>query len=69
MRGEPIRPRTSTARLPAAVEYVTSGDAALVSVTGLVDERFAGFGDVGAMKTVVINVAGLLHDVFGVGSC
>ena len=56
---EPNRPRTSTSRLPAAVEAVTSGETALVNVSGLVDERFLGFGDLGAKKTVVINVAGL----------
>lgn len=31
----------------------------MVSVAGLVDECFLGFGDVGAMKTVVINVSGM----------
>ena len=29
------------------------------SVSGLVDERFLGFGELGAMKTLVINVAGM----------
>jgi eukaryotic-like serine/threonine-protein kinase len=48
-----------TARSSAAVDLVISGDAALVSVSGLVDERFLGFGDIGAAKTVVINVSGM----------
>src|SRR5215470_17611673 len=47
------------ARSSAAVDLVTSGDAALVNVSGLVDERFLGFGDIGAVKTVVINVSGM----------
>src|ERR1041384_6716325 len=46
-------------RPSAVVELVTVGEAALVSVSGLVDERFMGFGDVGASKTVVINVSGM----------
>ncbi|MGH9885620.1 MAG: protein kinase domain-containing protein, partial [bacterium] len=38
---------------------VTVGEAGLVSVSGLVDERFMGFGEIGASKTVVINVSGM----------
>jgi serine/threonine protein kinase len=41
----------------AALEVSSSGDAMIVNVSGLVDERFPGFGDVGAIKTVIINVA------------
>ena len=48
-----------TARSSAAVDLVTAGDAALVSVSGLVDERFLGFGDVGTVKTAIINVSGM----------
>src|SRR5688572_25669492 len=48
-----------TARTKAAVDLVTADDAALVSVSGLVDERFLGFGSVGAVKTLVINVSGM----------
>src|SRR5678816_2515320 len=48
-----------TARATAAVDVVVAGEAALVSVSGLVDERFVGFGEIGASKTVVINVAGM----------
>jgi len=47
----------SAARSKATVEIVAGGDAALVNVTGLVDERFSGFGQMGAVKTLVINVA------------
>ena len=46
-------------RAGAAVNLVTAGDAALVGVSGLVDERFPGFGDLGAAKTVIINVSGM----------
>ncbi len=49
----------SVARSKATVELETKGDASLVSVSGLVDERFLGFGDVGGMKTLVINVSGM----------
>jgi len=48
-----------TARSSAAVDLVTTGDTALVSVSGLVDERFLGFGDIGAVKICVINVSGM----------
>jgi serine/threonine protein kinase len=48
------------ARPKAGVDVSTVGDAALVSVAGLVDEHFAGFGNLGeAAKTVVINVSGM----------
>ncbi|HEY5935924.1 MAG TPA: serine/threonine-protein kinase, partial [Kofleriaceae bacterium] len=40
---------------------MTAGDAALVSVSGLVDERFLGFGDLSQQKTVVINVSGMIR--------
>jgi len=43
-----------------AVVVVPIGDAALVNVTGLVDENFAGFGTFSATtKTAVINVTGM----------
>ena len=51
----------ATARASATVEQVTAGDAALVSVSGLVDERFLGFGDLSQQKTVVINVSGMIR--------
>lgn len=47
-------------RPKATVEVITVGDAALVSVAGLVDEHFGGFGNLGdAVKTAVINVSGM----------
>jgi serine/threonine protein kinase len=51
----------ATTRASATVEQVTAGDAALVSVSGLVDERFLGFGDLSQQKTVVINVSGMIR--------
>src|ERR1044071_7856844 len=54
----PTRPVVPAARA-ASVDLVAAGDASLVSVSGLVDERFLGFGDIGPMKTCVINVSGM----------
>lgn len=39
------------------VETVTVGDAALVNISGSIDERFAGFGELGGFSTVVLDVA------------
>jgi anti-anti-sigma regulatory factor len=39
------------------VETVTVGDAALVTISGSIDERFAGFGDLASYSTVVLDVA------------
>jgi serine/threonine protein kinase len=50
---------TNPPRPKAGVDVIAAGDVALVSVAGLVDENFAGFGSLGTMKTVVINVAGM----------
>ncbi|MBA3818678.1 MAG: serine/threonine protein kinase [Deltaproteobacteria bacterium] len=50
---------SAAARSKASVEVVTVGDAALVNVVGLVDERFLGFGDVSGKKCVIVNVAGI----------
>lgn len=48
------------ARPKASVDVTTVGDAALVSVAGLVDEHFTGFGNLGdGVRTVIINVAGM----------
>ena len=48
------------ARPKAGVDVITSGEVALVSVGGLVDEHFAGFGHFGEnIKSVVINVSGM----------
>ncbi|CAN5687938.1 hypothetical protein BH11MYX1_BH11MYX1_01420 [soil metagenome] len=50
----------TTAKPKSAVVVVPFRDAALVHVSGLVDENFAGFGIFGATtKTVVINVTGM----------
>src|SRR5258705_11296683 len=56
---KPTRPVTPTPRSPATVDLVAVGDAVLVNVAGLVDEHFTGFGDIGAIKTVAINVTGM----------
>ena len=55
------KPTTNLITRPkAGVEIVTVGEAALVSVAGLVDEHFAGFGVIGDLaRTVVINVSGM----------
>ncbi|MBA3395929.1 MAG: serine/threonine protein kinase [Deltaproteobacteria bacterium] len=47
------------ARSKASLEVATVGEASMVSVSGLVDETFRGFGDVGASRTLVINVSGM----------
>src|ERR1041384_7488239 len=54
----PTRPVVPAARA-ASVDLVAAGDASLVSISGLVDERFLGFGDVGSAKTLIINVSGM----------
>ncbi len=47
-------------RPKAGVDVVTVGDATLVSVAGLVDEHFGGFGNItDSARTVVINVSGM----------
>ncbi len=46
-------------RPKAGVDVVTSGDVALVSVAGLVDENFSGFGNLGDATSAVINVSGM----------
>ncbi|MDB4959934.1 MAG: serine/threonine protein kinase [Myxococcales bacterium] len=44
----------------AGIEVTSAGDAAIVSVSGLVDENFKGFGSFqDGVKVVVINVAGM----------
>jgi serine/threonine protein kinase/anti-anti-sigma regulatory factor len=53
--GSPIAPPTK-----GGVEVSITRDAVLVTVVGLVDEHFAGFGNLGPdPKTVVINVSGM----------
>jgi serine/threonine protein kinase len=59
-----VRPTKPTAdpvthRVPG-IDLVTAGETALVSVGGLVDEHFAGFGTIpGSIKSLVLNVAGM----------
>ncbi|HEX4417008.1 MAG TPA: serine/threonine-protein kinase, partial [Kofleriaceae bacterium] len=38
---------------------MTAGDVVLIGVTGLVDENFPGFGDLGAAKTLILDVSGM----------
>ena len=47
------------ARTRANLELVTAGDVALIDVVGLVDEQFGGFGKLGEVKTLIINVTGM----------
>jgi hypothetical protein len=55
------KPTASVVTRPrAGVDVITAGDATLVSVAGLVDEHFAGFGSLGdGVKTVIINVSAM----------
>ncbi len=55
------RPSSNLITRPkAGVDVMTAGDVALVSVVGLVDEHFSGFGDLGTgVKTAIINVSGM----------
>src|SRR5262245_20755209 len=43
----------------ASVDVMATDDAALVTISGLVDENFSGFGMIGAVKAIVIDVSGL----------
>jgi serine/threonine protein kinase len=45
------------ANQPAVVELLTQGEVAVVTLSGVIDERFPGFGDLGAVATVVLNVS------------
>src|SRR5687767_7590299 len=53
------KPSISQSARAATIDVVAVGDATLVSVSGLVDERFPGFGDLEGTKTVVLNVSGM----------
>jgi serine/threonine protein kinase len=59
--GRETKPTGTTGSRPiAGVDVVTSGEVAMVSVAGLVDENFAGFGHFAEpVKAVVINVSGM----------
>ena len=46
-------------RTAATIELISAGDAALVTVIGAVDERFVGFGDLGPITTLILEVSGL----------
>jgi len=59
MAREPKLTANPAARPKAGVDVVSMGEVALVSVAGLVDEHFAGFGNLGDVKSVVVNVAGM----------
>ncbi len=53
-----LKPTNPIVRAKAGVDSIVAGDVALVSVSGLVDEHFTGFGAIGeGIRTVVINVA------------
>jgi eukaryotic-like serine/threonine-protein kinase len=52
------RDRTATTS-SAALVIANVGDAMLVSVSGLIDERFAGFGEIDAAKSLVIDIRSL----------
>ena len=61
------RERTSS-RPPPAVRHgqaelvtATAGDVALVQLSGLVDEHFTGFGNLGGSKTIVLDVSGMVR--------
>ena len=46
-------------RAQAGVEIVTAGDVAVVRISGVVDERFAGFGELGDQKSIVLDVTAM----------
>ena len=55
-----LKPQSaSNPRTQAAVELVTSGDVSLVRISGLIDERFLGFGSIGTSKTLILDVSQL----------
>ena len=52
-------PNPRPAPQAATLQRTTEGDATLVRVVGLVDERFEGFGELGATKAVVIDTSAM----------
>src|SRR5262245_8971387 len=52
------RPAVPAARA-ATMEQVSAGYAMLVRISGLVDERFQGFGDLGSTKTAILDVSAM----------
>ncbi|MDB4957758.1 MAG: serine/threonine protein kinase, partial [Myxococcales bacterium] len=60
MARDPKPTNNPIARPKAGVEVMAAGEAAIVSVAGLVDEHFSGFGSLGdGVKCVVINVTAM----------
>jgi eukaryotic-like serine/threonine-protein kinase len=60
MARDPKPTSNPIARPKAGVDVIAAGDVALVSVAGLVDEHFGGFGHLGeGVKTVIINVSSM----------
>jgi eukaryotic-like serine/threonine-protein kinase len=60
-RKPPTVPPPAGPRASAELVTTKSGDVALVQLSGLVDEHFTGFGDVGGIKTLVLDVSGLVR--------
>ncbi len=55
-----VKPATAAARATANVGVVSERDVALVTIAGLLDEHFAGFGSFGAgVRTIVIDVGSM----------
>src|SRR5512139_882807 len=59
MRSVPTPGGSTGARPPVVLDRSSTGEVVVVRVAGLVDEKFAGFGDVGQAKAVVIDVSGM----------
>ncbi|HTL37138.1 MAG TPA: serine/threonine-protein kinase [Kofleriaceae bacterium] len=59
MRGVSDPSATVTSKTGVALDRSQSGDVTVVRVTGLVDEKFAGFGNLGTAKAIVIDVSGM----------
>jgi len=51
--------KTAEVGTKSGVEVTIDGDVALVNVWGLVDEHFAGFGDIGDAKVAILDVSGI----------
>ena len=57
MRGVSPPSTSTSSKASSVVCHSPSGDVAVVQIVGLVDEKFAGFGDVGSAKALVIDVS------------
>ncbi|MDQ3335000.1 MAG: serine/threonine protein kinase [Myxococcota bacterium] len=51
--------KPQTSRTHASVELTASDGAVLVQLAGFVDEKFAGFGEVGDVRAIVLDVSGM----------